>query len=410
MNDSCILHQVSGVETAASSQQLSAPQGHRMVCTMRELQAQLGGKLTGDPEAIITGVNAIDAAGPGELTFAESEQCLRQVRESRASAVIVPTGFPAFAGRTLLRVDHPRLAFAQAMELFQPHKASDPGLDPRAAIARDAQLGEDVTVREFAVIRSGARIGHRTLIESSAHIGAGVIIGEQCIIGPNVVIRRGCRLGNRVILHGGVVIGADGFGYVWDGSRHVKIPQLGNVIIEDDVELGANVCVDRATFSSTIIKRGTKVDNLVQIAHNDVIGEHVIMAAQVGLAGSVTVGNRVMIGGQVGVADHVTIGDEARIGAKSGVTKDVPDGQTVWWFPARPIGQAKRELAALALLPELIRTLRRPKHAGLLNRLMAVRRLPFAGPSFFRFRRHDHHAATGFQKNGDRAGASQPDA
>ena len=200
------------------------------------------------------------------------------------------------------------------------------------------------------------------MIESGAFIGEGVSIGAACFIGPNVVIMRDCLVGSRVIIHGGTVIGADGFGFVWAGDRYLKIPQVGTVIIEDDVELGANVCVDRATFGSTIIKRGTKVDNLVQIAHNDVVGEHVIMSGQVGLAGSVRVGNRVTLGGQAGVADHITIGDDARVGAGSGVIKDVPPQQTVWWFPARELQRVKRELAALSFLPEMLKSFQqRPK-------------------------------------------------
>jgi UDP-3-O-[3-hydroxymyristoyl] glucosamine N-acyltransferase len=185
-----------------------------------------------------------------------------------------------------------------------------------------------------------------------------VIVGAECYIGPNVVITGEAQIGNRVIIHGGTVIGADGFGYLWADGRHVKVPQVGNVVIEDDVELGANVCVDRATFGSTIIKRGTKIDNLVQIAHNDVIGEHVLMAGQVGLAGSVTVGNRVLMGGQAGVTDHLTIGDDARIGAASPVTKPIKAGEVVWGFPSRPIRRVKRELASLSHLPRVIQELR----------------------------------------------------
>ena len=238
------------------------------------------------------------------------------------------------------------------------------GVHRDAVVAPDAQLGEGVTIRECAVIRSRARIGRETVIESGAHIGEGVSIGEQCFIGPNVVIMCGCRIGNRVIIHGGTVIGADGFGYIGAEGRHLKIPQLGHVIIEDDVELGANVCVDRATLGSTIIKRGTKVDNLVQVAHNDLVGEDVILSGQVGLAGSVRVGNRVMIGGQAGVADHLDVGDDARIGAGSGVIKDVAPGQTVWWFPARPIKEVKEELATLAFLPRIVKQIKRPKRTA----------------------------------------------
>ena len=329
--------------------------------TLRSVQAHVGGTIVGDPDAGITGVNSLEAAGAGELAFAESDTYAARARQSRASVIIVSPTFPALEGRTLLRVTNPRLAFAKVMPLFHPQRRRATGINRHAVVAPDAQLGAGVTIRECAVIRSRARIGCETFIETGAHIGEGVTIGEQCFIGPNVVIMYGCRIGHRVIIHGGTVIVADGFGYVWTDGHHLKIPQLSNVIIEDDVELGANVCVDRATLGSTIIRRGTKIDNLVQIAHNDVIGEHVSMSGQVGLAGSVRVGNRVMFGGQAGVADHLSIGDDARIGAGSGVIKDVPPGQTVWWFPERPIQRVKQELASLTFLPRIVKQLHRPQ-------------------------------------------------
>ena len=334
-----------------------------MTLTLRAVQERIGGQLSGDAETLITGVNALEAAQPGELTFADKVKYLPQLRQSRASACIVPTSFPHVDGPALLRVQHPRLAFIKALYFFQTEAPVSRGVHRQAVVAPDAELGEDVTIGECAVVRSRARIGSRSVIESGVHIGEDVVIGEQCYIGPNVVITYGCRIGSRVRIHGGTVIGADGFGYVWTEGRHLKIPQLGNVVIEDDVELGANVCVDRATFGSTIIKRGTKIDNLVQIAHNDVIGEHVVMAGQCGLAGSVRLGDRVMLAGQVGAADHVTIGDDARVGAKSLVIKDAPAGQTYWGSPARPIQKTKRELASLAFLPELLKRLNRARRS-----------------------------------------------
>ena len=327
--------------------------------TVQAIQEHLGAILSGDGGTVITGVNSLDAAQPGEIAFAETPKHLPVVRASRASAVIVPRSFPEVAQRTLLRVEQPRVAFIQVVALLQLTPRQATGVHRQAIVAPDAVLGDHVTIRECAVIRSGARIGSGTVIESGVHIGEGVVIGDHCFIGPNVVIQYGCRVGHRVIMHSGTVIGADGFGFVWQGERYLKMPQLGNVVIEDDVELGANVCVDRATLGSTIIKRGTKLDNLVQIAHNDVVGEHVLMSGQVGLAGSVTIGDRVILAGQAGVADHVSIGDDVRVGAQSGVTKHIPSGQTVWGLPARPIEEVKRELAALKLLPKLLKQLAR---------------------------------------------------
>lgn len=329
-----------------------------MEYTLRMIEATVKGELAGNGEERISGINALETARPGELAFAEHHKYVSQVRQTLASAVIVAKQFPVMDDKNLLRVANPRLAFVKVMCLFQPHPASPGGIHPSAVIYPRATLADGVTIGECAVVRDQARIGRGTVIESGAHIGHDVAIGQDCFIGPNVVLMHGTRLGDRVMIHGGTVIGGDGFGYIWTDGRHLKIPQLGNVVIEDDVEIGCNVCVDRATFGSTLIRRGTKIDNLVQIAHNDVIGEDVIMTGQVGLSGSVTVGNRVMFGGQSGVVDHVTIGEDARIGAATPVTKDVRPGQTVWGFPARPIQRVKRELASLALLPRFLQQIK----------------------------------------------------
>ena len=330
-----------------------------MPYTLRAIQQAVGGELTGDEEQLIIGVGALEQALPGEMTFAEHERYAPEVRSTKASAVIVAERFPAVHGKNLLRVEHPRSAFVKVMLMFQPRSSVAPGIHPSAIVSEQAILAQEVTVGACAVIRAEARIGRGTVIESGVHIGSGVEIGERCHIGPNVVLIDRTRLGDRVLIHGGSVIGDDGFGYVWAEGRQAKIPQLGNVIIEDDVEIGCNVCVDRGTLGSTIIRRGTKIDNLVQIAHNDVIGQDVIITGQVGLSGSVTVGNRVMFGGQSGVVDHITIGDGARIGAATPVTKNVKPGEVVWGFPARPIDRVKHELASLARLPRLLKQFRK---------------------------------------------------
>ncbi len=329
-----------------------------MEYTLRAIETQVNGQLSGNGDEMISGINALGVAQHGELAFAEHDKYVTQVRDTHASAVVVSRQFPSMVEKNLLRVANPRLAFVKVMQLFQPQRPASSGIHPTAAVSSEATLGSGVTIGECAVIRAGARIGRGTVIESGVHVGGDVTIGEDCSIGPNVVLMYGTRLGNRVIVHGGTVIGGDGFGYVWADGHHVKIPQLGNVFIEDDVELGCNVCVDRATFGTTVIRRGTKIDNLVQIAHNDSIGEHVIITGQVGLSGSVTVGNRVMFGGQSGVVDHITIGDDARIGAATPVTKDVKAGEIVWGFPARPIQRVKQELAHLARLPKWIQQLK----------------------------------------------------
>ena len=326
--------------------------------TLEAIARRLQGRVIGDGTIRIRGVNSIDAVQADELTFAEDAKHLAQAMATKAAAIVVSSDVRDLGGRAGISVQHPKLAFALLLEWFHPEAAAEPGVHPSAVLGRDVQLGAGVTVRPHAVIGNRVTIGAGTLIESGVHVGDDVTIGEHCFIAPNVVIYRRTHIGHRVRIHGGTVIGGDGFGYVLHQGRHVKVPQVGNVIIEDDVELGCNVCVDRATVGSTVIKRGTKIDNLVQIAHNDVIGEHVTMAGQVGLAGSVTVGNYVVFGGKAGVVDHVTIGDRAQVGAASPVIKSVPAGEAVWGWPARPLRQAKEQMAALSRLPGLVKRLR----------------------------------------------------
>ena len=326
--------------------------------TLEAIHALIGGELAGNGQESIVGVNTLERAGLGELAFAESARYAPQVQHAKASGIIVPEQFPAVVGKNLLSVANPRAAFVKVMMLFQLRPTTASGRHSSAVISPEADLAPDVVVGECTVIRPHARIGRGTVIESGTHIGAGVSIGDQCVIGPNVTLIGGAQIGNRVIIHGGSVIGDDGFGYVWADGRHLKIPQLGDVRIEDDVEIGSNVCVDRAMLGSTLIRRGTKIDNLVQIGHNDVIGQDVIITGQVGLSGSVTVGDRAMFGGQSGVADHITIGHDARVGAATPVIKDVKPGERVWGFPARPEARVKRQLASLALVPRLLKQFR----------------------------------------------------
>ena len=344
----------------------------RQAVPLRAIQELLGAKLIGDPETIITGLSSLEAAEAGDLAFLASDRFLKAAQSSRAGALI--------AGRTvpdihcpLLLVDHPAYAFAQvAQRLFvEPYRAR--------GIASDLVRGEEVSIGPEASIWPRVTLGDRVVIGARVTLFPGVFVGDDSVIGDdsilhaNVVVREGCALGTRVIVHGGTVIGSDGFGYVQHGGRHHKIPQLGGVVIEDDVELGANVTVDRATFGQTRIKQGTKIDNLVQIAHNVTVGEHNILVAQVGIAGSTALGHYVMVGGQAGVADHLVIGDHVMIAAKSGVTRSLEANQIVSGAPVMPHATFLKAQAVIPQLPEL-----RQRVRELEERLQAIekKRLP----------------------------------
>ena len=332
--------------------------------TLASLAKRLNGRVIGDGSVLIHGVNSLESVQAGEVTFAESPQRLAQAMGTHASALIVPSDVTELGGRSGISVENPKLAFALVLELFYPSALSHEGVHPTAVLGDRVQLSPGVDIRAHAVIGNDVCLGQGTIVEAGASIGDGVTVGQQCLIGPHVTLYRQTVVGDRVRIHAGTVIGGDGFGYVFHEGRHVKVPQVGNVIIEDDVELGCNVCVDRATIGSTIIRRGTKIDNLVQIAHNDRIGQHVIMTGQVGLSGSVTIGNYAVLGGKAGVVDHVTIGDRAQVGAASVVTKSVAPGDIVWGYPARSIRDTKHQMAALAQLPAMLKRL-----GGMLTRM-----------------------------------------
>lgn len=327
-----------------------------MQLTLNDIRRKLGGDIEGHGDVTVKGVADLEGAGTGLISFAESLKHLERVQRSQASALIVGPDFPRLSGKNLLRIDNPHYAFIKVMRLFERKPVFASGTHPSAMIAdQGVELGEQVSIAEHAVVRPYTQIGRGTRIESGVHIGEGVKIGEQCHIGPNVVLKHGVVIGHRVTIHACSVIGGDGFGYVWADHAHQKIPQLGTVQIEEDVEIGCNVCIDRATFGTTHIRRGTKIDNLVQIGHNNDIGEHCIIISQVGLSGSVTLGRRVTLAGQVGVADHISIGDAAIVGAASGVSKDIKSREIVWGLPAQARKKTLKELASLARLPDLIR-------------------------------------------------------
>jgi UDP-3-O-[3-hydroxymyristoyl] glucosamine N-acyltransferase len=329
-----------------------------MSITAAELARHLAGQLEGDPALVLTAIAPIPRAGASDVTFAESPKHFAAAEASAAAAVIVPLDAPP-SRKTLIRVRNPRAAFARALALFYPPRRYAAAIHPTAQLAGNVRLGAGVFVGEYAVLRDNVVVGDRTVIEARCFIGERSVLGEDCMLYPGVTLYPGVRAGNRVIIHAGAVIGSDGFGYVQEDTERIKIPQVGNVIIEDDVEIGANTTIDRATMDSTIIRRGTKIDNLVQIAHNVTVGEHCILVAQVGIAGSVQLGNNVTLAGQVGVADHLKIGDNVVAAAQSGLAEDVPPNTVVFGSPAQPIMQAKRQIIALRRLPGLLRSLAR---------------------------------------------------
>lgn len=332
-----------------------------MVMTFSQLCAELGLPVPAPERAAvplaIRGVNTLELAGESDLCFAERPDQAEAVARSGAGAVLVPPDFPAVAGPLLIRLDEPRSGFFRIAASFAP--ASEiRGIHACAVIDPEAVLGDAVAVGAGAVIAAGVRIGERSVVGPGCYLGPGVVLGADCTIEANATLHRETTLGDRCIVHSGTVIGGDGFGYRWDGRAHRKVPQLGRVEIEDDVEIGCNCCVDRATLGVTRIRRGTKIDNLVQVAHNTELGRHVILVSQAGVAGSSTVGDGAVIAGQVAVSDHVTVGAGARIGGQSGVTKDVPAGTAVFGTPARPMKDTLRELAALAQLPGLLKQIK----------------------------------------------------
>ena len=328
--------------------------------TLAELAPLIGGELIGDGSVEIRRVASVDPSDAlqlGDITLAESEQFFQKADASNASAIVVSFEPPASA-KPLVRVKKATLALAKMLAIFHPVEKLAAGVHPTAFVGRDVTVGNGVHVGPNAVVKDGASIGDRSIVHAGAVVGERVFLGADCVIHSNATLYRDIRLGNRVIVHSGSVIGSDGFGYVLDGKTRVKIPQVGTVIVEDDVEIGANVAIDRSTLGATVIKRGTKIDNLVQIAHNVVIGENTVVCGLTGISGSVTIGDNVTLAGQVGLADHVAIGSGAIIGAQSGVTKDLPGGQYYLGSPAVPIGQASRQYAVIANLPELSKRVR----------------------------------------------------
>ncbi|MGH9469835.1 MAG: UDP-3-O-(3-hydroxymyristoyl)glucosamine N-acyltransferase [Terriglobia bacterium] len=326
---------------------------------VQELARLAGGKLQGDGEREIRGVAGLETAGPADLSFAVTARDLERSIRSRAGCVLLPES--AFLpGQTSIAVSQPKLTFARLAALICPSEAPEPGIHPTAVISPDARLAAGVSAGQHVVVERGACVSEGTRLGAGVFIGAEAQIGAHCVLYPHVTIYPGAQIGDRVVLHAGVVIGGDGFGYVPDGERLQKFPQLGGVVIEDDVEIGCNTTVDRGSLGVTRIGAGTKIDNLVQIAHNVSIGRNCLIVAQTGISGSTTVGDNVVIGGQAGIGEHARIESRAQIGGQSGVLpgKIIRRGSIVWGTPARPLAEFQKLFAHLSRLPEMARKIK----------------------------------------------------
>jgi len=319
---------------------------------LKELANILGVELTGYADVEIHGVAGVHEAGEGQITFITGKNQLRDLELSRASAALVPLDTPAMR-LPLLRLKNPRLAFAKAIELFyvKPYRAI--GISEKASIGANVVIGADPSIHPFAVLADDAKLGDRVTVHPVVSIGRGSVVDDDSVIHANVSIGENVRIGKRVIINAGTVLGSDGFGFVTDNGRHHKIPQVGGVIIEDDVEIGGNCTIDRATLGNTVIKKGTKIDNQVHIAHNVTIGEHCLIAGQVGIAGSSTLGNYVVFGGQVGVSDHISVGDHVMAGGGSAIIRDVEAGQVIAGHYAMPLRDWLKVQTLMPKLPEL---------------------------------------------------------
>jgi UDP-3-O-[3-hydroxymyristoyl] glucosamine N-acyltransferase len=325
-----------------------------MMFTTAAIAAQLDGEVQGDPTAQLTGFAPADRAGAGDLTFAENEAFFAQAEQSAATAIIADARFSS-GTKTVIRVKNPRVAFARALALFFPEPTFAPGVHPGAVVAASAQIDPSAHIGPHCAIGERVVIGAKVVLQGGNFIGDDSKLGEATRLFPQVTIYPQTEIGRRVRIHAGTVIGSDGYGYVQDNGIHRKVPQIGQVIIGDDVEIGANVTVDRGALGATRIGRGTKIDNLVQIAHNVVIGEHCLIIAQVGIAGSAKLGDYVILAGQSGVAGHLKLGSQVTVAAQSGVMHDIPAGEKWLGSPAQPDRQTKRQWIALAQLPDLIR-------------------------------------------------------
>ncbi|MBW1997186.1 MAG: UDP-3-O-(3-hydroxymyristoyl)glucosamine N-acyltransferase [Deltaproteobacteria bacterium] len=325
---------------------------------LKDIAELVGGEVVGDGNVIITGINSLDQCEPGEISFYFDARYRESLERTRASAVITSSRTDLYGGHQVI-VSNPALAYAKVAGLFSTELPRYPGISKEAHVEKTCRMGDEVSVYPFVYIGKEAEIGDRVTLFPGVFVGDRVRIGARTVIYPNVTIMQDCVIGNDVIIHAGCVIGSDGFGFVRDDAKSVKIPQIGIVQIDDEVEIGANSTIDRAALGKTWVKRGVKTDNLVQVAHNVIVGEDTVIVAQTALGGSVRVGKEAVIGGQVAISDHVTIGDRAMIGSQSGVPKSIPKGSVVSGTPAMPHRLWLRASSLVARLPELNERLRK---------------------------------------------------
>lgn len=324
----------------------------RRSVSLSEIASRLGVEVVGDGERMIEGIRPLDAAGPEHLSFLHNPKYADQASSSRAGAILVARG-TELSGRDLLVCDQPYLAVAKALTFFHPSPSPDPGVHPSAVVADDLELAEGASVGPLVVVGRGVAIGRGSVIGPGCVIGDEVRIGDDCLLHPRVVVERGCRVGDRCILQAGVVIGSDGYGFASVDGVHHKVPQVGIVVLEDDVEIQANTTVDRATMGETRIGRGTKVDNLVQLAHNVQVGEHCLVVAQVGISGSTKIGDHCVFAGQSGAAGHLEVGDRSVVTARAAVMKSAPADSVLAGQPARPQREWLKTQAAVQRLGAL---------------------------------------------------------
>lgn len=329
-----------------------------MEMLLGDIATQVGGDVVGNPNKRITGVRPFESASRDDITYADRPAFLKQLKVTSAGAVIVPRSFQKKESNLLL-VDNPRAAFARIIDIFVPSRHPGYGIDPKASVASDLSCGKDVYIGPCAVIDEKVRIGDRVKIYAGCVIGSEVVLGDDVTIYPNVTIGDRCRIGCRVMIHAGTVIGSDGYGFAPDGDKYIKIPQTGIVQIDDDVEIGANNTIDRATFGKTWIKKGVKTDNLVHVAHNVIIGEHTVLVAQVGIAGSTQLGRHAVLAGKAGVGGHLNIGDNVTIGPRAGIAKSIESGRIVSGSPGMPHRLWLKVSRVIPRLPDLFKRVRR---------------------------------------------------